>query len=139
MIELRTLGHLDLSDADGRSLKPVLLASKRVALLTYLAVATPRGSHRRDTLLALFWPELDQEHARRALRQELFRIRRSVTDGLLVSHGGEEVGLDAAGFWCDASAFELALALGITEEALELYRGALLECFHLSGCPAFDR
>ncbi len=139
MIELRTLGHLDLSDADGRSLKPVLLASKRVALLTYLAVATPRGSHRRDTLLALFWPELDQEHARRALRQELFRIRRSVTDGLLVSHGGEEVGLDAAGFWCDASAFELALDRGSTEEALELYRGALLEGFHLSGCLEFER
>ena len=64
MIELRTLGGLDLHDAQGRELRVILAASKRAALLTYLAVATPRGFHRRDTLLALLWPELDREHAR---------------------------------------------------------------------------
>jgi hypothetical protein len=37
----------------------ILAASKGAALLTYLAIATPRGFHRRDTLLALLWPELD--------------------------------------------------------------------------------
>ena len=139
MIELRTLGSLDLRDSHGRELRSILSRTKRIALLTYVAVATPRGFHRRDTLLALFWPELDQEHARRALRQALYVIRRAATDGALVSRGEEEIGLDWEGFWCDASAFEALLDEGRAEEALELYRGDLLEGFHLSGCREFDR
>ena len=59
MIELRTLGGLDLHDARGRELRVISAASKRTALLTYLAIATPRGFRRRDTLLALLWPDLD--------------------------------------------------------------------------------
>jgi DNA-binding SARP family transcriptional activator len=54
MIRLRTLGALDLRDADGQELRGVLAQPKRAALLAYLALATPRGYHRRDTLLALF-------------------------------------------------------------------------------------
>ena len=84
MIELRTLGGLDLHDAQGRELRVILAASKPAALLTYLAIATPRGFHRRDTLLALLWPELDQEHARAALRQALGRMRRSMTEVALL-------------------------------------------------------
>ncbi len=56
MIELRTLGGLDLHDARGRELRVMSAASKRVALLTYLAIATPRGFHRRDTLELVGWP-----------------------------------------------------------------------------------
>ena len=56
MIELRTLGGLDLHDAQGHELRVISAASKQAALLTYLAIATPRGFHRRDTLLALLWP-----------------------------------------------------------------------------------
>jgi DNA-binding SARP family transcriptional activator len=77
MIELRTLGGLDLHDPQGRELRVISAASKLAALLTYLAIATPRGFHRRDTLLALLWPESDQQHGRAALRQALHVIRRS--------------------------------------------------------------
>ncbi len=97
MIEFRTLGGLDVHDSDGRELRGIFSAPKGAALLTYLAIATPRGIHRRDTLLALFWPELDYERARRALRQALYKIRRSVTDGSMVSPGDGEVGLDRIG------------------------------------------
>src|SRR5437773_9688894 len=69
MIEFRLLGTLHLTDAEAREVKSLLTRSRRLALLAYLAAATPRGFHRRDTLLALFWPELDQDHARAALRQ----------------------------------------------------------------------
>ena len=55
MIELRTLGAVDLRSADGVELRAVLVQPKRTALLAYLAVADPRGFHRRDSLLALFW------------------------------------------------------------------------------------
>ena len=139
MIELRTFGGLDLHDAQGRELRVILAASKRAALLTYLAIATPRGFHRRDTLLALFWPELDQEHARAALRQALHLIRRSMTAGALLTEGDDAIALDRDLFWCDAVAFELLLDEGKEEEALDLYRGALLEGFHLSGCLEFER
>ena len=138
MIELRTLGGLDLHDAQGRELRVILAASKPAALLTYLAIAPPRGFHRRDTLLALLWPELDQEHARGALRQALHVIRRSMTSALL-TEGDDAIALDRDLFWCDVVAFESLLDGGKEEEALALYRGALLEGFHLSGCLEFER
>src|SRR4051812_8544668 len=78
MIELQTLGGLDLRDAKGRELRAVLRQPKRFALLAYLAVATPRGFHRRDTLLGLFWPELNQKHARNALNQAVHVLRHSL-------------------------------------------------------------
>ena len=106
VIEFRTLGGLDLRDSQGRELRAIFSAAKQAALLTYLAIATPHGFHRRDTLLALLWPELDHEHARRSLRQALYLIRSSVTDGTLLSPGDEEVGLDREAFWCDAVAFD---------------------------------
>ncbi len=139
MIELRTLGRLDLRDAEGQELRSILSPSKRIALLAYLALATPRGFHRRDTLLALFWPELDQEHARRALRQTLYLIRRSMTDGALVSRGEEEIRLDSDVFWCDAAEFEALLDAGREEEALAVYGGDLLAGFYVSGCLEFER
>ena len=63
-IQFRTLGTLDLRAADGRELHSLLAQPKRIALLAYLCIAQPRGYHRRDTLLGLFWPDSDQEHAR---------------------------------------------------------------------------
>ena len=139
MIELRTLGGLDLHDAQGRELRVILAASKPAALLTYLAIATPRGFHRRDTLLALFWPELDQEHARGSLRQALRLMRRSMTAGALLTEGDDASALDRDMFWCDAVTFEELLDGGKEEEALALYRGALLDGFHLMGCLEFER
>src|SRR3989475_9375393 len=41
-------------------------------------------SHRRDSLVALFWPELDQEHARTALRQALRVLRAALGAGAVV-------------------------------------------------------
>ncbi len=139
MIELRTLGGLDLHDAQGHEPRVISAPSKPAALLTYLAIATPRGFHRRDTLLALLWPELDQEHARGALRQALHVIRRSMTAGALFTEGDEKIAVDRDLFWCDAVSFELLLDGGKEEEALDLYRGPLLEGFHLSGCLEFER
>ena len=104
MIELRTLGRLELRDSAGRDLRAVFSASKLTALLSYLAIAPPRGFHRRDTLVALLWPELDQEHARGALRQALYTIRSSITDGTLLRAGDEQIGLDTEGFWSATSA-----------------------------------
>lgn len=68
-VRLFTLGALDLQAADGTELRSVLAQPRRIALLAYLALATPRGPHRRDRLLALFWPDQDESHAHNALSQ----------------------------------------------------------------------
>src|SRR6266699_3699270 len=139
MIELRMLGRLSLTGADGREVRGLLGQPRRLALLAYLAAASPQGFHRRDTLLALFWPELDQEHARAALRQALHVVRDALGGDAVTSRGDEEIGLDFAQVSCDVAAFERALRIGQLEEALDLYPGALLEGFFISDAPEFER
>jgi len=139
MIELCMLGRLSLTGADGREVRGLLGQPRRLALLAYLAAASPQGFHRRDTLLALFWPELDQEHARAALRQALHVVRDALGGDAVTSRGDEEIGLDFAQVSCDVAAFERALRIGQLEEALDLYGGALLEGFFISDAPEFER
>lgn len=139
MLEFRILGGLNLLGRHGRELHTVLAQPKRVAVLAYLAAALPRGFHRRDSLLALFWPQLDNEHARAALRQALHGLRRMLGDAVIVRRGDEEIGVDQPQLWCDAIAFDEAVDAGRLEAALQLYRGDLLEGFFISGAPAFER
>src|SRR6266566_4835007 len=139
VIELRLFGGLDLRRSDGRELDSILTQPKRVALLAFLATATPYRLHRRDTLLGLFWPELDQEHARAALRQALHGLRQGLGADVLTSRGDEEVGVHEQRLWCDVRAFHQALEASDWSRALELYRGGLLEGFFLSDAPEFER
>src|SRR2546422_351736 len=139
LVELRILGGLNLRGAGGRELSSVLAQPKRVALLAYLAAATPRRLHRRDSLLALFWPELDQEHARAALRQALHGLRHALGDGVLVTRGDEDIGLDAERIRCDVVEFARAAEVGRLADALDLYRGDLLEGFFIRGAPEFEQ
>src|SRR2546426_519105 len=139
MIELRMLGRLTFPGAAGGAVRALLGKPRRFALLAYLAAATPPGFHRRDSLLALFWPELDQEHARAALRQALHVVRDGLGADAVASRGDEEIGLDFAQVSCDVAAFERALGGGRLEEALDLHRGALLEGFFISDAPEFER
>jgi DNA-binding SARP family transcriptional activator/TolB-like protein/Flp pilus assembly protein TadD len=139
VIRLRALGALELRTSDGQELRAVLAQPKRAALLAYLAVARPRGAHRRDALLPLFWPEHDTEHARNALSQAVHFLRRALGAGALFSTTDEQLGLEWGRVWCDAVAFEEALGAGRLGEAVELYRGDLLENFHVANAPEFDR
>ncbi len=139
MIEFRTLGTLVLREPNGDDIHPVLAQPKRVALLAYLTIARPRGFHRRDTLLALLWPEQDEQHARWALNQALSHLRSELGKEVVPSRGDGEVGVDPERLSCDAAAFEAAIEAGDPVRALELYRGDLLEGFHVSGCGEFER
>src|SRR5258708_12285390 len=61
---------------------------KALALLVYLAVEG--GTHPRKTLSEAFWPELDAEHGRAALRATLLELRKLLER----SHGpGEQAHL----------------------------------------------
>ena len=139
-MRLRTLGRFELVDGEPPSTRLIPAQSKRLALLAYLALAAPRGPHRRDILLALFWPELDQEEARRALRQALHALRRWLGEAVLVSLGDDRVELAPGGCWCDAVAFESALEHGDLEAALTLYQGGFLEgVFVTDVSPEFEQ
>jgi len=139
VIELRTFGALDLRDGDGLPLHAVLVQPKRMAILAYLAVAPPQCYHRRDTLLALFWPEHDAAHARMALRQALHGLRQALGEGVLRTRGDVEVSLDPARLRCDVAAFERALDAGDPEGAVGLYSGPFLRGFFIDAAPEFER
>jgi len=131
MIQLKTLGTCDLSAPDRPDAAEVLTQPKRFALLVYLAAAQPRGFVRRDTLLALFWPENDQAHGRRALRQTVYLLRQSLGADAILSRGDDEVAVSTEQVGCDVGLFEDALAQERTADALECYRGDFLSGLHV--------
>ncbi len=139
MVELRVLGTVSLATTDRRDVVSVLGQPRRLALLAYLAVATPRGPQRRDTLLAMFWPELDQPRARAALRQSLYVLRNALGSDVVETRGNEVVGLAFGAIRCDAVEFDAAVKSGRWQEALDLYQGDLLEGFFISGAPEFEQ
>jgi DNA-binding SARP family transcriptional activator len=136
VLRLHTLGALDLRSANGREVSAVLRQPKRLALLAYLAVSEPRRFHRRDSLLALFWPELDQEHARAALRRAIYFLRNELGADVIAGRGDDELVVPDDQLWCDATALDAALAAGDPAGALALYRGPLLDGLYVAGAAA---
>lgn len=138
---LLTLGSVDIRRADGGRAEALLGQSKRLAVLAWLAVRP--GLHRRDALLALFWPESDEKRARTSLRQTLYSVRKGLgveADDLYVSAGADEIGIAEGGLWCDAVEFERAIEAGDPARALGLYRGGFLAGFHVDGATEeFER
>ena len=130
---------MDLRAADERELHSLLAQPKRIALLAYLCIAQPRGFHHRDTLLGLFWPNADQEHARTSLRKSLHFLRRALGDDAILSRGDEEVAVDFERVSCDVALFEESLRANRVEEALEVYRGDLLTGFFIDEAPEFEQ
>jgi DNA-binding SARP family transcriptional activator len=135
-LELRVFGAVELTGRSG--LDSLLSQPKRTALLVYLTLARPRGFHRRDRIVGLFWPEHDQEHARAALRKALYAVRQVVGENVLTSRGDEELGVDRAALRCDAIEFDEAVQGDRLARALELYAGDLLEGF-FADAPGFER
>ena len=136
MIRFRTLGGLELSDSQGRDLHALLSKPKRLALLAYLASHNDHASRRRDSVVALFWPDMDAAHARGSLRQALRFLRRELGDGVLNGRSEEEIGFEPHSLECDAVTFERACDAGRLSEAVQLYRGDFLDGFYVAGGSA---
>jgi DNA-binding SARP family transcriptional activator len=134
---VRAFGALDIRDAGGQPPPSLQVQPKRIALLAYLVLMRPGELHRRDSLLALFWPELDQSHGRNALSQALSFLRRQLGRDVLVTRGNEEVGVAADRVRSDVADFEDALASGDCERALDVYAGDFLEGLHVQGAAPF--
>jgi predicted ATPase/DNA-binding SARP family transcriptional activator len=137
-------------ERDGVILK--LGARKNVALIAYLAVTG--GSHTRDALVALLWPEMEPSRARAGLRRNLSLLRNAL-DGEWLVVERETVGSDlTAGLWLDVHEFRSLLSawrehghrsdevcprcLDELGKAVELYRGDFLAGFSTRDSVAYD-
>lgn len=139
MLELRVLGSVDLRTAgSGAEHRAVLQQPKRLGLLVFLALARPGQFHRRDSLLAEFWPELDEAHGRAALRRALYFLRQHLGNDLVISRGDDDVGLADGLLWCDAVVLGQQLDAGDFAGGLDFYRGELLPGFYVAGAPAIE-
>lgn len=131
MPRLFTLGELALRlDGAGGAHAPP--QTKRLVLLAYLRVAAPGQLVRRDTLLALFWPDLGDAAAHNALRQALHYLRRRVGREAFVGQGEAAVGVAAEALWCDAAAVGDAAAGARWPEAAAAYGGEFLAGVHVA-------
>jgi DNA-binding SARP family transcriptional activator len=124
---------------------------KATALLAYLAVSGEE--HRRETLVALLWPDYDPDRGRAALRRTLSTLRGALDGGWLEA-GRATVGLDREGLWLDVDAFRSLMAeceshghaaseacsrcVAPLSAAVELYRDAFMAGFGLRDSFAFE-
>ena len=103
---------------------------RRLALLALAVAAGPAGIS-RDRVVALLWPESDEERARHALAQLRYSLRRS--SGLALIRGEAELRPDPASLTSDVADLEAAHHAGDSAEIVRLYRGPFLEGFQLPG------
>jgi DNA-binding SARP family transcriptional activator len=138
MYLLRTFGGLTLTHATTHQL---IGAARRkpLALLAIVAASGERGVE-RDGIATMLWPELDEMHARRALSQTLYALRRELGDDVL--RDSPRLTIDATKLTSDATEFETLARPGGTRRDLEraaaLYTGPYLDGVHFVGCTEFE-
>ena len=135
---LDVLGNIDLVNDEGGRVLSVIAQPRRIALLTYLVARADEPFKRRDRIASVFWPDLDEEKGRHALRQALYVLRGSLGSEAVTSRGDDEISVPASVLWCDARAFEAALTENRPDIAMELYRGPLLPGFYLTDVIEFE-
>ena len=133
------MSGVGLTGPDGKDVRAVLAQPKRLALLVYLAVARPAGFHRRDTLLALFWPDSNEAGARAALSRALHHLRQALGADVVISRGDDEVAVNPNRLTSDLVELMDALDRGDAASAVALYTSDFLAGFHLDDVAAFDR
>ncbi len=126
MIQVRLFGSLQVSAPDGRPLEPLVRRPRRCALLAWLAANAGSGLQRRDTVLALFWPELDEPHARAALSQSLYVLREALGEDAIVTRGRHDLGVIAGWEYGPTPRVPLVVEVGLIEPA----RRGDLDCLH---------
>ena len=139
MLDLRVLGTLAIQSPNGGAPVAGVTQPKLLALLLYLALAEPSGPQSRESLMALLWPEADDESTRHSLRNTLYGLRQALGEGAIVSRGEGYVALDPATVRCDAVEVRGLLAAERWKDALAGWRGDLAPGFHISGAPEFER
>ncbi|MDF2772036.1 MAG: transcriptional activator protein [Geminicoccaceae bacterium] len=136
MLRIKTLGALTVT-REGRSVTGAASQPRRLAMLALLARAGEQ-SVGRDRLIAVLWPDIEEERARRNLTHALYALRRDLGDEDTIQ-GAKDLRLDPERIGVDVREFTEALAQGRLAHAVSLYGGPFLDGFHLAGVPEFER
>ncbi len=137
VVRLRTLGGLDVINERGEPVGGAATHRRTLALLAALAVAGDRGLS-RDKLVALLWPEVDEERGRHSLTQALYAARRALNvDDLFVGGGDVRLRRDRCG--SDLQELEEALDAEDFNRAVALYAGPFADGFYLTGSGEFEQ
>ncbi len=131
MVSFRILGSATIQKDHEALDHSFLHGTKRLAFFTFLMIARPRGYHRRDRLIAIFWPEMGQKNARNALSNLLYNIRDALGKEIILNRGTEEIAVNRDLIRCDAIEFEDALDKGEFRKAIDFYKGSLLQGVHV--------
>lgn len=137
IFHLELFGSPTVRGAGGAPLSGRATQRHRLALLAFLALSGGRGST-RDRLMALLWPDSDQDRARNLLKVSVYVLRQALGDDALVSDG-DDLRVNPERIETDVAEFEGALARGDYEGAVALYHGAFLDGFFVSRAPDFER
>jgi TolB-like protein/DNA-binding SARP family transcriptional activator len=132
-IGVHLLGSFAVGSPDG-ALR-CRLSRRGIAVLACIAVE-PRGAWTRQALASLLWHGRDPPHARASLRQELLRVRKELDVPRGSSWGSAtRLALPEELLDIDVTHFHQALAEGRVEQAIEVYRGDLLQDFATTNDP----
>lgn len=125
-LRIRLLGEPSLQSGAGPL--PPFDSVRATSLLAYLLV-NRNAPQPRQRVAFLLWPDSTEPQALTNLRHLLHTLRRALPDADRFLHVTQRtVGWRADGpYWLDVAAFEDALLRSALEEAVELYRGDLLE------------
>lgn len=137
VIRINALGGLSVVDATGSPISGAAAQPRRMAILAFLARAGQRRVT-RDKLLALLWPDADDERGPRALTQALYALRKDLGDESAID-GAKELRLDPELISSDVSDFAAAVSRGDDAKAAALYHGPFLDGFHVPGADQFSR
>lgn len=135
MFTLRLLGGASLEGPDG-PLTGAAAQRQRVALLALLALS-PGNRISRDKLLALLWPEKDEERARHSLSNAVYAIKRELGDDSLTTIG-DDLCLNTDVVSVDALSFTDSVERRDLERAASMYPGPFLDGVHLKDSPEFE-
>src|ERR1700692_1186103 len=129
MLVLELLGTLSLRNET----PPVPVSAqqkKSLGLLAILALAGRQGFP-RDRIEAYLWPESSASLAQHSLAQAVYAIRHALGSDFILSTG-RELRLNPDLIQVDLWDFEEAVRARDWATAARIYRGTLLEGFHLA-------
>jgi len=130
---LRTLGALELVDAEGKQVLGAAAQHKPLLILALVGL-TPGGIP-RERLINALWPGVPRKYSQARLKQHLYALRRATDDPKVVA-GTPKLSLSSA---VQVDALELArhLEQGRFKEARALVSGELLEGVEAESGEAF--
>jgi hypothetical protein len=108
---------------------------RRLALLALLAMSAHPMS--RDKIIALLWPDGDEEHGRNSLKTAVYELRKLIGEHAIRTTG-DQLSIDLDVMSCDVSQFEKAVAAKDLEKAATLYGGPFLDGFFVKDAVEFE-